>query len=501
MLFAWSWGPAISSDEAATVVVVRRSWGQIWRVWSHDAALVPYYLVEKAWSELASTSPVILRLPSVAAMAAAVAVVVVLTRDVADLRTAAWTGVAMTALPAVSRFGADARPYAFAMFFCALTVLTWWRHVNTGQARYGVASCVTAILAALMHAYALTVLVALLVTAAVMPAPSRRTTVVRTAVPAVAAAAALIPYLVFVARHAKGQPGVPGISALSVARVAAYFPVSALHAALAPAFAAISLAAAGLGLIRGLRVTSTQTRTLTLLGAIWLVVPPLLLITLQAVTGRPGLVARYWGIATPGLAILVGVLLRTVHGRAQLLLATAVATAAVGTAMPAQVSIRGIDGHLGQRWQLLPSVLRQPALRAFPVLISPSVLRALDAAAPRLTQQRVPTRQDDVQEGLLSSTPYDARSPQFHTYVARAAGFIAYRAVFTGPGGVPGRAAFASLVPRSSSDARLVVRCEYFGDALGVFAVGPDLGSVWAQQIADQIETAAKRHAVCRVAG
>jgi mannosyltransferase len=505
VVFAWSWRPALSSDEAASVVVVRRSWHLVWRVWDHDAALMPYYLVLKLWADMTSTAPAVLRLPSVVAMSAAVTVLVVLVHAIVDLRTAVASGIVMVCLPAVSRFGQDARPYAFAMLFTTLAVAAWWRYLHEGRRRDAFGYGLAAVLATLAHVYAMTILVALVAAAAAVPTGERARALRRTAVPAAVATALLVPYLVFVSGHATGQPGVPGVSPYAVARVAAYLPVSLLHAPLAPVCAGLVAVAAVLGAASGLRASAgVRTQALTRVALAWLVIPPVLLTLLQALTGRPGLVARYWGIATPGLAVLVGLFVSAAISRVTFTRRRVAAVALVGTALlaglPAQVDARGIDGHTGERWRLLPAVLRQPLLAGLPVLISPSVSRALDAAAPDVVRRRVPSDGDAAQAGLLAANLLSTDSPQFRRFLDGSPAFIAYRPIFTDVSRVPTRSQFNPLVSPATPDTRLVIRCDYFGDALGVFSTGQALPTSWIASAAAQIRAVAGSHVTCRVA-
>ena len=77
LLVAGSWVPAWSGDEAATVMVARRPLDQVLQTVESDPALLPYYLLMNVWA-LPSTNEWWLRLPSVLAMAAAVAATSVL---------------------------------------------------------------------------------------------------------------------------------------------------------------------------------------------------------------------------------------------------------------------------------------------------------------------------------------------------------------------------------------------------------------------------------------
>src|SRR4051794_16669021 len=87
-LVAAFWPPAASVDEAATIVVIRQPWSRVLDVFRYDAALEPYYVLMKAWSAV-STATWWLRIPSLLAGIAAVALVVRLVREATDVLTAA----------------------------------------------------------------------------------------------------------------------------------------------------------------------------------------------------------------------------------------------------------------------------------------------------------------------------------------------------------------------------------------------------------------------------
>jgi hypothetical protein len=66
--------PVLSWDEIATADVAQRSLPQIWHLAQHvDGVLAPYYVVMHFWTALVGDSVLDLRLPSIVAMAVAVA--------------------------------------------------------------------------------------------------------------------------------------------------------------------------------------------------------------------------------------------------------------------------------------------------------------------------------------------------------------------------------------------------------------------------------------------
>lgn len=123
--------PELWRDELATWTAASRSLPQLWQLLHHtDAVLGPYYLLEHAWMGAFGDSPTAMRLPSALAMAVAAGVVALTARflvarqDGEHAGTAALAaGVIFAVIPAVTRYGQEARPYAFTALFSALATL------------------------------------------------------------------------------------------------------------------------------------------------------------------------------------------------------------------------------------------------------------------------------------------------------------------------------------------------------------------------------------------
>jgi mannosyltransferase len=125
-----------------------------------DAVVAPYYLVLHFWIDAFGDSETSLRLPSALATAATAALVAVLGRRLFDTAVGLTAGLIVAGLPAVTRYGQEARPYAFAIGFATLATLlllramerpTWGRWIWYGAGL---------ILAGLVHIVTLTVLLA-----------------------------------------------------------------------------------------------------------------------------------------------------------------------------------------------------------------------------------------------------------------------------------------------------------------------------------------------------
>lgn len=498
---AWSWRPAWSMDEAATAVVVRGSWGAVWRLALDDIALGPYYLAIKPWA-LVSTSPVWLRLPSVIAAATAVTVLFVAVRRIVDARTAVATAAAMVIVPGMTRYGQDARPYALAVLACVAAVVCWWAYLRRGRWGYAAGLVAALVAAGLLHVYALLVIPVLVIAVTAAPLRSRRGDLVRTVVPSLVALVLLSPFLRLASTGARGSPNPAPVTPTNLAETFLWLVTTGRSRLVAVGGAAFVLVAVG-GYVVGW-VARGQVRTLAVLAAAWLVAPPAGLTLLQVVTGKPGVVTRYWSFGLPALAVGVGLALGAVAVRHLVVMVAALAVWA-GLSLPAHISIRGVDGHYGLRYQTIPAVLDLPALASLPVLIQSSDYRGLVANDPQFPASRIPLIVDTPARGPVDPVhpqPVGSGSAQFQAMVRGAPVVIAYQ-YRRQKGGLPTAAAFRSFPLPSALSVydEPVVLCDYFGDALGVFAQQPDaVPAASREELARRIEALNPARITCSAA-
>jgi mannosyltransferase len=159
------WSPRqLWRDEHATWWAARLPLGELAGLVRHvDLVLAPYYLVMHAWIAAAGDSEVALRLPSALLMAAAAGLLALLGRRLFDAPTGLLAGALFAALPTVSRYGQDARPYAAVMAATLLATLallhavdrpsSWWRWLGYAASVLAVASLhLVAVLVLAAHA-------------------------------------------------------------------------------------------------------------------------------------------------------------------------------------------------------------------------------------------------------------------------------------------------------------------------------------------------------------
>lgn len=313
--------PALWADELATWGMVTVPWGQAWSVLQHtDATLGAYYAVMHVWVSVLGDSDVMLRLPSVLAMAGAAGLTARIGTRLATPRVGLLSGLVFAVLPATSRYGQEARPYALVVFAAVLSTLALVHVLNNPRRRTLAAYALAVALLGLLHVIALLLLAAhALVVFAVRRSAIRRWLV--------AAGIGVLPALPVLYLGSQQTAQVSWIETPTSSSLTA-FPATLLGTAV------------GAGMVLALAMFAVSTRYPTVLYASWAVTP---LVCLFAVSQLTALwLPRYLLFTAPAWALLAG----TALGRARLVrgIAGLVVVAAVG--VTSQLTVREADGHL-----------------------------------------------------------------------------------------------------------------------------------------------------------
>ena len=340
--------PVLSWDEVTTADVAQRSPAEIWHLAQHiDAVFGAYYLVMHAWTGVAGHSELALRLPSIVAMAAAVAVTAELGRRLFDPAVAVVTGLFLCTLPNTSRYAAEARPYAFACLFSVLALLALVLALDRSRPVRWVLYGLTVVLLGLSHLVALTTLAAHV--ALVAGRRSWRTGAVWAGT-LVAALVPLVPLVLLGARQQDQQ--LAWVDAVTLSRLAA-----------APGEIAGSPRAAWL--LVGLALLACWRPASRLVPVALLAVAPVTVVALASVLVSPMWVPRYLLIALFPLAMLAAVtvvaLLRAGGGGprvAVLRLGLVLAVLAV-TAYPGQRSVRAPTAKNGPDYRGIAAIVQR----------------------------------------------------------------------------------------------------------------------------------------------
>jgi mannosyltransferase len=302
--------PALWLDESASYVARQRGWSQLWELMqANEAPLVPYYALLKvatsASAGVVSSPEVLLRWPSAAVSVLAMwALTLWLVR-----RREAWlavgTGLVLLAFTGFSRYGQEARPYAFALAAAVASTLLWVRLSRDRRRRWIGLYAVSVSLLVAAHLLAVALVAAHLVAAVVTASrPERRPALLRTLAGASLGLAAVTPFVAVAAGRGKGPPADQSLTPWHLAGV-----FTNLLSASRPGWGlGVVLALAAVG---ATRMRSPRYRFIARLAAAWALVP--VAVTLPIFVLRPNLVVdRYLLYVVPAWAVLGGLGILTV---------------------------------------------------------------------------------------------------------------------------------------------------------------------------------------------
>jgi mannosyltransferase len=123
-------------DEHASWWSTTLDGAQFWHLMSNiDAVLGPYYLLLRGWVHLFGDSLASLRFPSSLAMTLCALLVTAIGRRLANTRIGLVAGLLLAVLPSTSRYGQEARPYAFAMAATSAALLLLLRALERPERR------------------------------------------------------------------------------------------------------------------------------------------------------------------------------------------------------------------------------------------------------------------------------------------------------------------------------------------------------------------------------
>lgn len=167
-----------------------------------DAVGFLYYLGMHAWVAVLGSSPVALRLPSLLAMAAAAAVTAAVGRRLFNGAAGAVAGVLLALSAATTRYGQEARVYAWVALMVAVATLLLLRALDTRTPGAFGAYAVAVALVGWLHVFALVMLAG---HAAAVAASPERAVVGRRWAASVAAACVVVSPVAIVALSQRGQ--------------------------------------------------------------------------------------------------------------------------------------------------------------------------------------------------------------------------------------------------------------------------------------------------------
>ena len=365
--------PSFWRDEAATQSATQRSFTGLIAMLGHvDVVHGSYYVLMWLEVRLAGHSELALRLPSALAMAAAAALITVTGRRLVSGRAGLFAGLTFAALPAVSWFAQDARPFALETAAGAAASYFLVRLAEDDErGRWAHRYAASLVVLGLTNLFGLLLIPAHAVTVAAWRArPSQQALARRWFRAATIACVALLP-LMAVAWGQRGQVGwlrPPG--------AAAALATGRLVGSAGLLLASVVLTGMGLALAAlGRRIRAGWPVRLPALCLPWLVVPPLMLFVISQV--QPAYTFRYIVFCTPAAALLIG----TGLAAAGRVAGTAGLALIVLLALPAQLGERGPSGHT-DNIRRLDQIVARNERPGDAVLYPQSGSRAFAAAYP-----------------------------------------------------------------------------------------------------------------------
>ena len=349
LCFWGSWVPSLWGDEATSVLSASRPLSSLfWMLGRVDAVHGTYYVFMHFWVGAFGTSPLSMRVPSAIAAGVTVAGIIVLATRLTSLRTGLFAGLICIVLPRITYMGEEARGYAMSAA-CAVWVTVVligllqnrpvrkraWLLYSTG-----VALCAYVFLFSLLM---------VVVWAAVVFAMRDKKLSARWLKWTGLGLLLALPIIAF-GFFQRSQ-----IAFLTDRTAATFLSVfvgqwfgSPVAAVVCWALVAVSLAVAIVSWRRG----SKPGPDIVLIGAVWVILPALILLTVNFVD--PIYSSRYLTFATPGAALLIGSLLgriRPVGFAALLVLVVA------GVAAPSYLSQRTPYAKNGSDWAEVAAVI------------------------------------------------------------------------------------------------------------------------------------------------
>lgn len=350
------WVPQYRGDEYISVMLrTQLSWSELFSAIRTDPAPGPFYILLKPWS-IVSTDTWWMRLPIVFSMAATVGVLVGMVRRVLGPREAIFTGISMLALPAVSLWGTDVRPYSFAVLATVVAVALWWRSMDDSRVRWSVGYGFAVAAMGLMHLYTLTVIPTLLLMVLFLHRDDRVKKLLRTLIPAVLGVLLITPHIYLNLSFPTGSSTNPPVSIPVIEDIMKQMIGTSLMVAAVLAICLVGVFAA---------VRSRRERPAAVLAILWITVSAVLLATAHIVADISTMVGRYYVFLLPAVALLMGVGLGYLSQRWMPIAVIAI-TATFILGLPKQYDNRQFDGHATAN--RMASQMTIPELAGWPIL-------------------------------------------------------------------------------------------------------------------------------------
>jgi mannosyltransferase len=278
-------------------------------------------------------------------------------------------GAVLLMITGFSRYGQEARPYAFALAAAVASTVLWTRLARDPRRRWTLLYAVSVSLLALAHVFAIALVGAHVVAAMATLRAGWRTAVLRTAAGAGLGLVAVAPFVLVVAQNGRGMSGDKPLTPQHMVEVFAHVFNEGYSV---PGLVLVLL----LAVIGITRAFSPGYRDVARLATSWALVP--LVLTLPVIVLRPNLmVDRYVLFVVPAWAILGGLGIVTlaefvgrVRNRRAPVVAVALVLGVLGIAqLEALTLVRSPAGH-GE--DVRPALLwaREDGRQQLPIVVS-----------------------------------------------------------------------------------------------------------------------------------
>jgi mannosyltransferase len=426
-----SWIPSKWNDEAATQTAALRSLPHLWQLMQHiDAVHGTYYFLMHFWIGAFGTSNFALRAPSMIAVGAACAGVVVLGRKLGGRRLAICAGLVFLLLPRVTWMGIEARSLALTAVVAVWLTILLLRALERDRAGWWAFYAAIAGIGVLLNLY-----VALLVLAhgvSIFVARKRlehpRRLLVGWMIASLAAAALSFP----VDRLSLSQTGQLPFGPLTLTSTLNTLLFEQFFSGATPtvgrgvpvpptslwSVAVILVAILGWLLIvapmvrQRFRPVAPRRLPISALGILvpWVVLPPAMVI-LYSLVVHPMYSGRYFAFTTPAVALLMGA---TISALKVPWMRVATIAALAVLVFPVYLSQRGPTAKNGTDWQQAAAIIQARATPGQDIYYGPArdgssvSMHKISQAYPAVLSSLhdISLKESPVQKGLLWGTDW-----------------------------------------------------------------------------------------------
>lgn len=374
--------PSFWFDEAATISASTRSTGELFELVSeHDSAHSLYYLLMHTWFSVFPHTEFWARVPSVLAIGAGAAGVVIVGRRLSTRAVGLTSGIMFAILPRVTWAAIEARPYALGAAVAVWLTIALLVAVDRRRVAFWAIYAVVLMLAVLVSIHLLLLVFVYLCVLRILRAP--RTAWIGWCIATVIALAVLLPYLQFMRSKADQ---INWIRPLDKKVVRTFIQNQYFENTVWVLGTAVALIAGAAVVLALRRPTVAGFWRVAAVSAAWILVPTAGMLA-YSVFVKVIYVDRYLTFTAPGMALLLGACAVQVAARSIVRIDVLVLIVALA-ALPNYIDQRGDYAKFGADYSQIADVLAAQASPGDCFLLDETVpwrprpIRALPASRP-----------------------------------------------------------------------------------------------------------------------